>query len=407
MPDQTQWIVTNDVQMGPNVALSPFTRLEGCKVGDNTRIGGFVEILPGAEVGANCTIAGFTHIPCGVTLGNAVQLGQNVSFLTEPSPAAEAGDFREPGKARNRFVVQSGAFIGAGATLLSGVQVGENAVVEPGSVVTQDVLAGSVVSGCPARFVRWAKEPTTAQTGSVCHLRTDSCLTADWDNELNNMLQFLKRPYTGGGWSNYIRSFTFTDRYDQVRALHLFERLEGSDPAKTRVLDMGVNTGMFFALFCALGFDVTGLDINRPNVLRIREKYPSRDLFMCDLNHPLPFEDASFDVAWAGELLEHIADTDTVLSEVNRILRPGGRLILSVPCHGVLKNILISLFAWEKHFDPLFPHFKFFTVKTLRRLLPAYGMRIDYLRLLAKPYPLSEGIFIVAEKTGPPRSKSR
>jgi UDP-2-acetamido-3-amino-2,3-dideoxy-glucuronate N-acetyltransferase len=147
----------DDVEFGENVVVHPFTNLYGCKIGDNTRIGPYVEIQRGAVVGANCKIQSHTFICDGVTIEDGVFVGHGVMFINDKYPRAtnDAGDLQEVDDwERQQTLVRKGASIGSGSVLLGGVTVGEAAVVGAGGVVTRDVEAGVVVVGMPARDLK-------------------------------------------------------------------------------------------------------------------------------------------------------------------------------------------------------------------------------------------------------------
>lgn len=140
--------------------IRDFVNLYGCEVGDNSRIGTFVEIQKGAVIGCNCKIQSHTFICEGVTIEDNVFIGHNVTFINDRFPRA----VREDGELQDEqdwvcipTVVRSGASIGSSATILCGVTIGENALVGAGSVVVKDVPSDAVVAGNPARMLRRAK----------------------------------------------------------------------------------------------------------------------------------------------------------------------------------------------------------------------------------------------------------
>ena len=146
--------IAPDVKFGQNVKLAKFINLYGCEVGDNTKIGAFVEIQKNAKVGANCKISSHTFICEGVTIEDNVFIGHGVTFINDIYPRATA-----PGGALQTekdwkvepTLIQRGASIGSGATILARVTVGENAMVGAGAVVTRSVPANTTVAGNPAR----------------------------------------------------------------------------------------------------------------------------------------------------------------------------------------------------------------------------------------------------------------
>lgn len=149
--------IAPDVKLGENVKLSKFVNLYGCEIGENTKIGAFVEIQKNAKVGRNCKISSHTFVCEGVTIEDGVFVGHGVVFINDSYPRAtgETGQLQtEKDWKVERTLVKKGASIGSGATILANVTVGENALVGAGSVVTHDVPAGGVVAGNPARVLR-------------------------------------------------------------------------------------------------------------------------------------------------------------------------------------------------------------------------------------------------------------
>lgn len=158
--------IAPDVKLGNNVKLSKFINLYGCEVGDNTKIGAFVEIQKNARVGRNCKVSSHTFICEGVTIEDEVFIGHGVTFINDSYPRATSeGQLQTEADWKvEPTVVRRGASIGSGATILSRVAIGEKALVGAGSVVTRDVPAGSIVAGNPAKVLRLvdgAGPPTT------------------------------------------------------------------------------------------------------------------------------------------------------------------------------------------------------------------------------------------------------
>ncbi len=153
-------LIADDVEFGKGVVVQPFVNLYGCRIGDGTRIGPFVEIQRGAVVGARCKIQSHTFICDGVTIADEVFVGHGVMFINDKRPAATTGDgsLKSPADWELlRTSIEQGASIGSGAVILGGVRIGEQALVGAGAVVTRDVAAGEVVAGMPAR-ARSARE---------------------------------------------------------------------------------------------------------------------------------------------------------------------------------------------------------------------------------------------------------
>jgi acetyltransferase-like isoleucine patch superfamily enzyme len=149
--------IAPDVKLGKNVRIFAFTNLYGCEIGDETKIGTFVEVQKNARIGKRCKISSHTFICEGVTIEDEVFLGHNVTFINDLYPRATAagGQLQTEADWECRpTLVKRGASIGSSATLLCGITVGENAIIGAGSVVTKDVPANTVVAGNPARILR-------------------------------------------------------------------------------------------------------------------------------------------------------------------------------------------------------------------------------------------------------------
>ncbi len=151
--------IAPDVRMGRDVCVHAFVNLYGCTIGDNTRIGAFVEIQKNAHIGRNVKISSHTFIYEGVTIEDDVFIGHNVSLINDQYPRATNSSGEPQTEADWRVVptrVRHGASIGTSATILSGVTIGENAVVGAGGVATRDVPDNTIVAGNPARPLREA-----------------------------------------------------------------------------------------------------------------------------------------------------------------------------------------------------------------------------------------------------------
>lgn len=149
--------ISADVKLGRDVKLYGFVNLYGCEVGDQTRIGCFVEIQRGVKVGARCKISSHTFVCQGVTIEDEVFIGHGVMFTNDRRPRAASDHNEVLGDGDwecQPTLVKKGASIGSGSTILSGLTIGENAMIGAGSVVTGDVSAGATVVGNPARPLR-------------------------------------------------------------------------------------------------------------------------------------------------------------------------------------------------------------------------------------------------------------
>jgi acetyltransferase-like isoleucine patch superfamily enzyme len=149
--------IAADVKLGQDVKVSKFVNLYGCEVGDETKIGAFVEIQKNAKIGKRCKISSHTFICEGVTIEDNVFIGHSVTFINDSFPRAtnpNGGLQTEQDWRVERTLIKKGASIGSGTTILSNVVIGENAIVGAGSVVTKDVPPNCIVAGNPAKLLR-------------------------------------------------------------------------------------------------------------------------------------------------------------------------------------------------------------------------------------------------------------
>src|SRR5712672_2467637 len=153
--------IAPSVKLGQNVKLSKFINLYGCEIGDETKIGAFVEIQKNASVGKRCKISSHTFVCEGVTIEDNVFVGHNVAFINDSFPRATTdGQLQTEADWKvERTLVKKGASIGSGCTILANITIGENALVGAGSVVTKDVPPNSIVAGNPARVLRYIDQP--------------------------------------------------------------------------------------------------------------------------------------------------------------------------------------------------------------------------------------------------------
>lgn len=156
--------IAPDVKLGKGVKLSKFINLYGCEIGDETKIGAFVEIQKNATVGRRCKISSHSFVCEGVTIEDNVFVGHGVMFINDIYPRATAnGQLQTEADWKvDRTVIKKGASIGTGATILANVTIGENAIVGAGSVVTKDVPANTIVAGNPAKVLRKIESPLEA-----------------------------------------------------------------------------------------------------------------------------------------------------------------------------------------------------------------------------------------------------
>jgi 2-polyprenyl-3-methyl-5-hydroxy-6-metoxy-1,4-benzoquinol methylase len=193
------------------------------------------------------------------------------------------------------------------------------------------------------------------------------------------------RPYHESLWEGVPAGLEPPD-FD-LRRRFLLERVVAGE----RVLDVGCGEGWFAVELARAGAAVMGIDVAEEPLRRARERgaglSPELDLRLVDADGPWPVDDASFDAVWAGETIEHVADTGGWLSQARRVLRPGGRLLLSTPAHGRLRVLWLALSrrAFEAHFDPRADHLRFYTRSGLTRLLSEFGFQEVSVRAAAGP----------------------
>jgi len=154
--------IAPDVKLGRGVRLSKFINLYGCEIGDETKVGAFVEVQKNAKIGKRCKISSHTFICEGVTIEDNVFIGHGVTFINDSYPRAttpEGALQNEKDWRVEHTLVKTGASVGSGATILSNVVIGEDAIVGAGSVVTKNVLPRTIVAGNPARLLRSLESP--------------------------------------------------------------------------------------------------------------------------------------------------------------------------------------------------------------------------------------------------------
>jgi len=156
--------------------------------------------------------------------------------------------------------------------------------------------------------------------------------------------------------------------WERRRTLLLAEARAGE-----RVLDLGCGAGRFVRALAEAGADPVGVELAEGALVRARRNVPGADLRLAEPDGTLPLGHGECDLVWCSEVLEHVADTSYVLGEARRVLRRGGRILLTTPAHGRLRRTLIALARFEAHFDPLGEHLRFYTARSLADALAATG----------------------------------
>lgn len=152
-----------------------------------------------------------------------------------------------------------------------------------------------------------------------------------------------------------------------------------------------------------MGLEAEGYDLSDAAINYAAEKLPSIRFFSGDLDDLLGDREQHYDLIFSSEVIEHVFDVHTWLSNLNRLLKPSGMLILTTPYHGVFKNIAIDLFGYSKHYDPLGQHIRFFDKNGLSKCLTATGFHPMAWRGYGRPWPFWKSMFVVARKVAAPK----
>lgn len=161
-------------------------------------------------------------------------------------------------------------------------------------------------------------------------------------------------------------------------------------PRTARVLEVGCGDGSFTTDLAAKFSSVTAIDISAGQIADNAARLPGITFRQHDVSEAFPFAEATFDVVWCSEVLEHLFDPRFALREMHRILRPGGRLLVTVPYHGRFKNVLIALFNWDEHFVPSTSHIRFYTKRSLSRIVSAAGLEAIQIKTCGMGRPLRD-----------------
>jgi 2-polyprenyl-3-methyl-5-hydroxy-6-metoxy-1,4-benzoquinol methylase len=173
----------------------------------------------------------------------------------------------------------------------------------------------------------------------------------------------------------------------RLREAFLLAQIDSVRERPLRVLDVGCGEGHFAAVLARAGAEVVAVDVAAEPLRRALQRHPGLHTRLVDPEDRLPFEDSSFDAVWSGETIEHVADTSRWLSELRRVLRSGGKLLLSTPNHAPLLRLWLALNrrAFEARFDPRSDHLRFYTRGSLAALLANFGFEDVEVRAVAGP----------------------
>ena len=164
----------------------------------------------------------------------------------------------------------------------------------------------------------------------------------------------------------------------------------GDLPKDSPVLEVGCGDATFTTELAKYSSSVTAIDISAGQIADNAARFPAITFRQHDVAERFPFADGTFEVVWCSEVLEHLFAPAFALREMHRILRPGGRLLVTVPYHGRFKNILISLFNWDEHFVPSSPHIRFYTNRSLSRIATAAGFKAIRIKTCGMGRPLRD-----------------
>lgn len=161
-------------------------------------------------------------------------------------------------------------------------------------------------------------------------------------------------------------------------------------PGNAAILEVGCGDASFTRNLAEYSSRVTAIDISASQIEQNSRAHPEIRFVQHDVSQLFPFADNSFNVIWCSEVLEHLFAPDFALREMQRVLMPGGKLLVTVPYHGVLKDVLIALFKWDEHFSPTNPHIRFFTRRTLAKLAAHSGFKDVETRTCGMNKPLRD-----------------
>jgi len=165
-----------------------------------------------------------------------------------------------------------------------------------------------------------------------------------------------------------------------------------------RVLDLGCGAGRFVAALRAAGADAVGVELAEGALERARRNVPGADLRAVADDGAIPLEDQSVDLVWCSEVLEHVPDTAGLLSEIRRVLRTGGRLLATTPSHDLPRRALIALARFDAHFDPLGQHVRFYSGRSLARVLDAFAFEDVHITRIGGPPGIRETLVARARR---------
>jgi len=175
---------------------------------------------------------------------------------------------------------------------------------------------------------------------------------------------------------------------------------EVGEPKTVRILDYGCGSAIMVQFFHEEGYQVQGIDISEVVVTNNKKEFPHLNFKLTAPDTAAPYPDQSFDAILCSEVIEHLYDVNFAFSDFNRLLRPGGQLMLTTPYHGLVKNLVIALFYFETHYLPTWEHIRFFTKKSLTSVCLDHGFTPIKWSRVGRLAPLARSFFVTCRKTG-------
>jgi 2-polyprenyl-6-hydroxyphenyl methylase/3-demethylubiquinone-9 3-methyltransferase len=184
----------------------------------------------------------------------------------------------------------------------------------------------------------------------------------------------------------------------QKERLSIATLAELGTPTSVRLLDFGCGNGVLSEFFQSHGYGVHAIDISETIVKSNQRRFPDVNFQLGSPNEPVPYADGTFDAVFCSEVIEHVYDVHFIFSEFSRLLRPGGLLILTTPYHGRLKNVIVALFFFDRHFDPTWQHIRFWTKKSLTKVCVSHGLTPVTWKHVGRFWPVPKSFFLVCRK---------
>jgi 2-polyprenyl-3-methyl-5-hydroxy-6-metoxy-1,4-benzoquinol methylase len=189
-----------------------------------------------------------------------------------------------------------------------------------------------------------------------------------------------------------------TDPVYKLREISLLKFLKKKTLRTEKLLDLGCDTGDTSKVLNKIGFNVTSVDIDEERVEELSKLQGNITFLQQNLEQKFKFEDESFDIIWAGDIIEHLIKTENFVKECFRVLKKGGYFIISTPYHGFIKNLLIISMNFDQHFNPWDEHIRFYTIKSLKQQLKRNKFKVIKIELLGRIKPIAKNMMFFCKK---------